>query len=128
MRAGPDGGSGGVRDRGVAAVEFALVLPVLVVLIFLIVSAGSIYLDQLNMQSAVRNAARIGSLNPPMACEVARDELSSNSVGMLGCTLLSDCSAGRIRVQLVSHQVVSIPLVGHKDVTLHATSSYSCSP
>lgn len=76
----------------------------------------------------MRNAARIGSLNPPMACQVARDELSANSVGTLDCSLLSDCSAGRIRVQLVAHQVLSIPLVGNKPVTLHATSSYSCNP
>ena len=103
-------------------------LPILVVLLFTIVIAGSMYVDQLNMQSAVRNAARIGSLNPPMACQIARDELLSNDVGALSCSLLDDCTDGSIRVQLVATQNVSIPVVGDRTVTLHATSSYSCTP
>lgn len=120
MRAlGPD-------DSGVAAVEFALVLPLLVVLLFTIVMAGSVYVDQLQIQSAARNSARIGSVSPSSACSQARTELSTNSVGAVECQLLENCSMGNVKVRLTARQVVSIPIVGSRNVTLQATSSYVC--
>lgn len=116
----------GPDDTGVAAVEFALVLPLLVVLLFTIVMAGSVYVDQLQIQSAARNSARIGSVLPASACAQARAELSTNSVGTIDCQLLENCSTGNVKVRLTARQVVSIPIVGSKDVTLRATSSYVC--
>jgi hypothetical protein len=113
-------------DAGVVAVEFALVLPLLVVLLFTIVIAGSVYIDQLQLQSVVRNAARIGSVAPSVACDRAIDELAGNHVGSIQCQLLEDCTDGNVKVRLVANQVVSIPLVGNRSVTLEATSSYSC--
>ena len=48
-------------ESGAALVEFALVLPLLVMLIFGIVSAGLAYGDHLAMNNAVREGARLGS-------------------------------------------------------------------
>lgn len=78
-------------DGGVVAVEFAVVLPVLVALLFTIVTAGSVFIDQLQLQSVARDAARVASVSPTSACALARTELSGNSVGTLQCTLVSDC-------------------------------------
>lgn len=114
-------------DRGVVAVEFALVLPILVVLLFTIVTAGSIYVDQMHLQSAARDAARVGSLDPTVACDVARAELAGNDVGDLTCEVTSPCSSGTLQVALSSAQEVAIPLVGTRAVTLHASSSFVCS-
>lgn len=45
-------------DRGAAAVEFALVFPILVVILFGIVEFGSVYNAQLQLTSAAREGAR----------------------------------------------------------------------
>lgn len=116
----------GPDDTGVAAVEFALVLPLLVVLLFTIVMAGSVYVDQLQIQSVARNSARIGSVMPDSACGQARAELSTNSVGVVDCQLLETCTTGNVKVRLTARQTMSIPIVGSRDVTLRATSSYVC--
>ena len=122
-RANPD-------DGGVVAVEFALVLPLLIVLLFTVVLGGSVYLDQLHLQSVVRDAARAGSLDSTKACPLAVAELSPNNVGTVRCDVLTTCSLGKgvARIQLTSVQTLSVPLVGDKVVTLHASSSFICAP
>ena len=117
-------------DEGVVAVEFALVLPLLIVLIFTVVLGGSVYLDQLHLQSVVRNAARAGSVDSTKACSIALSELASNDVGAVQCNVLQSCSqsTGVAQIQLTSVQTVSVPLVGDKVVTLHASSSFICAP
>ena len=117
-------------DEGVVAVEFALVLPLLIVLIFTVVLGGSVYLDQLHLQSVARNAARAGSVDAAKACSIALTELASNDVGTVQCNVLKSCtqSTGVAQIQLTSVQTVSVPLVGDKVVTLHASSSFICAP
>lgn len=113
-------------DDGVVAVEFALVLPLLIVLLFTIILGGAVYLDQLQLQSAARNAARAGSVTPTGACNAATAELAGNNVGSVSCELLENCSTGVVRVRLTAQQTVSLPLVGDRNVTLRASSSYAC--
>jgi Flp pilus assembly protein TadG len=120
-------GRRGPNDRGVASVEFALVVPLLVLLLFGLVVAGSVYLDQLNLQSAARNAARAGSISSATACTTAQTELAAQSVGNLQCKVLSTCSTGGFRVELKANRTVTIPLLGDRDVNLTATSTFSCS-
>lgn len=48
------------RRRGGAAIEFALVLPVLLALIFGIIEYGWIFFQQANILSAAREGARLG--------------------------------------------------------------------
>ncbi len=49
------------NERGVSAVEFALVLPILVMLLFGVTTAGLAYNDNLSISNAVREGARFGS-------------------------------------------------------------------
>jgi Flp pilus assembly protein TadG len=49
------------EERGAAAVEFALVLPMLVVLMFGMVWTGLAYSDHVSVTNAVREGARYGS-------------------------------------------------------------------
>ena len=49
------------REDGVAAVEFALVLPILVMLLFGVTSVGLTYSDHLSITNAVREGARLGA-------------------------------------------------------------------
>jgi Flp pilus assembly protein TadG len=57
-------GSGRRSERGAAAVEFALVVPLLLVLLFGTVTAGMAYSDHLGITNAVREGARFGSAMP----------------------------------------------------------------
>ena len=113
-------------DRGVVAVEFALVLPILVVLLFTIILAGSVYVDQLHLQSVARDAARVGAVDPDIACDLALDELSGNEMGQVDCAVVTGCSTGVFKVALSATQDLEIPLVGGRVVTLRASSSFVC--
>ena len=46
--------------RGAAAIEFALVLPIMIALAFGIIEYGWVFFQQANLQSAVREGARMG--------------------------------------------------------------------
>lgn len=47
-------------DRGAAAVEFALVVPILLLLVFGIIDYGAVYADSISARNGVREAARQG--------------------------------------------------------------------
>ncbi len=114
-------------DDGVAAVEFALVLPIFVALLFTIVVSTSVYIDQLQLQSVARDAARSESVSAASGCTVATTELATNAMGNVQCVVNQTCTSGTVRIQLTSTQQVSIPIVGNRTVVLHATSSFVCS-
>ena len=111
-----------------AAVEFALVLPLLVVLLFVIVNGGLVYLDQLHLQSAARDGARVASVDPTQGCSTALASLSGNDVGTTSCELVQDCSQGTAEVRLTSVQSISIPVIGERTVSLDASSTFVCPP
>ena len=125
-RSVPGSRTRGPDDAGVVAVEFALVLPLLIVLLFTIILGGGVYLDQLNLQSAARNGARVGSVTPTSACVAATTDLAGNDVGTVSCEVLDNCTAGKMRLRLTAQQTVPLPIVGDRSVTLRATSSYAC--
>lgn len=127
-RSTPGTAARGSDDAGVVAVEFALVVPLLIVLLFTIILGGSVWLDQMQLQSAARNAARVGAVAPASACAAATTDLAGNDVGRVTCNLLADCTSGTSRVQLTAIQTVDLPLVGERNVTLHASSSFVCNP
>ena len=52
------------RDRGAAAVEFALILPILLLLIGGIIDFGNLYYNQIIVSNAARDGARLVSANP----------------------------------------------------------------
>jgi Flp pilus assembly protein TadG len=57
--------TGRPRDRGAAAVEFALLLPVLLMIVFGIVDFGRAYNAQVTLTQAAREGARLTALNQP---------------------------------------------------------------
>ena len=51
------------RDQGQSLVEFALVIPVLAVIVFAIVQFGFLFAGQIGLANAVRDAARTAAVN-----------------------------------------------------------------
>jgi Flp pilus assembly protein TadG len=77
------------QDRGASAVEFALIVPILIVLVFGIIAFGIIFGQYLSLNNAAREAARFGvvrSLDGPTgrtcADVLARARESVGGVGM----------------------------------------------
>jgi len=113
-------------DGGLAAVEFALVLPVLVALLFGIVVTGLVFIGRMQVQAASREGARAGAVASGHACDAARAQLTNFSSSSVSCTELRDCSTTGSRVQLQVTQNISIPILGDRTVSLDSTSVYAC--
>src|SRR4051794_13790543 len=69
-------------DRGAAAVEFALVTPLLLLMLFGIIDYGIWFADSISARQAVRNVARQGSVGQLGACSPS----SPNPLENLKCT------------------------------------------
>jgi Flp pilus assembly pilin Flp len=75
-------------DSGAAAVEFALVLPILVLILFGIIDYGLFFSNTINAQSGVQTAARqavVGNLDTTCAPPSDASAGTSTDVGELMC-------------------------------------------
>ncbi len=113
-------------DGGLVAVEFALVLPVLVALLFGIVVTGLVFIGRMQVQAASREGARAGAVASGHACDAARAQLANFSSSSVSCTEVRECTTTGSRVQLQVTQTVSIPVLGDRTVSLDSTSVYAC--
>jgi Flp pilus assembly protein TadG len=113
-------------DPGLAAVEFALVLPVLVILLFGMVVAGTVYVDHLRVQSAAHDGARAGALVAGQGCTTALQRIASISGATATCTTPATCPGGTSSVDLRLTETVSIPILGSRIVHLGASSEFQC--
>jgi hypothetical protein len=57
-------------DRGAAAVEFALIMPILIVLVFGTISFGIVFAQKLALGNGAREAARFGVVNERTCSEI----------------------------------------------------------
>src|SRR5690242_14100353 len=73
---GKSGGKRRPNDRGVVAVEFALVLPLLMMVLFGIFTAGLSYTHAIGLTNAVREGARFGATTSATAPTWADDVIS----------------------------------------------------
>jgi Flp pilus assembly protein TadG len=74
-------------ERGAAAVEFALVLPILIVIVFGIINFGIVLAQKASLAGAVRTGARYGSVNAYAAthsCKNVIDKVrdSASTIGI----------------------------------------------
>jgi Flp pilus assembly protein TadG len=86
----------GAADRGAAAVEMALLLPLLLVLVFGIVDFGRALNQQITLTSAAREGARLAALSQPNVVprtQTAAAPLTGVAVAVTACTAGSTLDA-----------------------------------
>jgi Flp pilus assembly pilin Flp len=84
------------RDEdGAAAVEFALVMPILLWLVFGIISFGAVFAQYLAISNAARQAARFGSV-ADRTCDniVAEARSASTTIGLKGSDVVVTVTRG----------------------------------
>lgn len=115
-------------DAGLAAIEFALIVPLIVVLLFAVITAGTAAAGQLSLQAAARDGARAEAVMPNSGCSTAIDRLADSSavVGDISCNTAVSCPGDRNNIEISANRTVSIPLLGDRIVTLSASASYEC--
>ena len=82
----------GARDRGAAAVEFAIMLPLLLLLLFGIIDFGRALNAQVTITQAAREGARLDALNQPNV--VGRTQAAATGLSGVGVNIVSVCPPG----------------------------------
>ena len=70
-------------DDGAAAVEFALILPILLLLVFGIIQFGLVFAQLLALNNASRQASRTGVVNLS-TCSTVMDQVTNGTAGAIG--------------------------------------------
>ena len=80
------------KDRGAAVVEFALLLPVLLLLLFGIIDFGRALNAQITITQAAREGARLVALNQPNV--VSRTQAAAVGLSPVSASVTSSCPPG----------------------------------
>src|SRR5580704_13840340 len=84
----------GVRDRGAAAVEFALCLPILLLLVFGIIDFGRALNAQITLTQAAREGVRLAALGYTSAAVQARAQTAAPELSGISVTIAASCPPG----------------------------------
>jgi Flp pilus assembly protein TadG len=125
------------RERGASAVEFALVAPILILLVFGIFQFSIVYNRQQGLHAAAREGARIASLPQTTSSEIndrvmaALDGIQFDTPPSITITPASGqpCNqrAGQtVKVVVEATTSVDIPLWGQQGVTLTGRGEFRC--
>jgi len=110
-------------DRGAAAVEFALVLPVLVLLLFGIIEFGLVFDAQLTITHAAREGARVASVGGNVASAVAAQTSGLTGVTYTLTPVTNSPTRGSYYEVTVRYTYpLDIPLWGSRSLPLKSTA------
>ena len=116
------------RDRGQAAVEFAIALPLVIMLLLGILQVLVVARDQLAVELAARDGARAASV---AADPVAAAESGANAaITLRPLTVAATISSGRVTVTVSHTNTTRVPLIGAMigDVSLSASVTLAREP
>lgn len=117
-------------ERGAAAVEFALVLPLLMTLVFGIVSFGQAYNAKLGLTHAAREAARTVAISGDVS-DASAATLAA-APGMSGISVSTSPASGTctpglpVTVTATKPFTIDIPLLPSASVTLTGKGVMQC--
>lgn len=124
-------------DGGAAAVEFALLLPIVLIVIFGIIDFGRAFNAQLALNAGAREGARVLALNTGDATSATQNgatPLMNVSVSPISCTTSTDSYASVTASYAFSYITPLSPLMQligasalTSPITLHATGTFRCS-
>jgi len=120
------------RDRGAVAAEFALMIPVLLMLIFGMVQLGLTYQRQSAVHAAAREGARVASLpttTTNQACARSAAALAGTGfTAVPNCNVVGDCSGAStsVVVTITVPNTIEIPFYGTSTFTLTGVGDFRC--
>lgn len=125
------------RQDGAAAIEMAIVLPILVLLVFGIIQWSIAYNRSQGLHAAAREGARVGSLPSTTQSEIVSrvhdaldGVLPDPTKAAVTVTPATDrpcnLSDGRVTVKVALNHNIDIPLWGVKTVTLTGSGEFKC--
>ena|SRR6056297_575878 len=114
------------RDRGAVLVEFALIVPLLLILLVGIIEFGRAYNTQIALQGAAREGARALALgdSATAAVEASRGGVAMTVSSTSGCP--SGDSDAFATVTTTTSFSFGIPFVTLSTTSLNATASMRC--
>ena len=104
---GTRGPNAGWRERGAAAVELAVIMPLLLLFIAGIVDFGRFFMTEIQLTNAVREGARVAVIGETPANVILRTTTAAPVVAGLVVTMPQQCPSG-----------------GGGDVTVRATGDF----
>ena len=118
------------RDHGAAMVEFAFILPILVLLLVGIIQFGLAYSAQVSIQGAAREGARALALGEPnnvvdAAVYGAAGSATVTAINKSGCPTPPDSSKSAT-VTVNATFTFSIPFINLGTRTFYATARMRC--
>jgi Flp pilus assembly protein TadG len=90
------------RDRGSVAVEFALLLPVLLLIIFGTIDFGRAINAQITLTEAAREGARLASFGDSSSVVTARVDTAASALPSVPVVTVTTCTAGSTADGVVS--------------------------
>ena len=116
-------------EGGAAAVEFALVMPILVLLISGIIGFGVVFAQQLALSNSVRQAARAAVVSNGLTCQAMADQARTDATTMFVTTANVGVSVQRRTTAGVTSSPCGLPANkpcagGQLDDTLVVTGTY----
>jgi Flp pilus assembly protein TadG len=116
------------RDRGQAAVELAVCLPLLFVFLLGIVQLVVIVRDQLAIQLAAHEAARAAAVAAPF--DAAARGAATHAVTLRPLLVATDLSASSVTVTVSHVTRTDVPMIGAflPDITVTATATMALEP
>jgi Flp pilus assembly protein TadG len=119
-------------ERGAIAAEFAIILPILVLLIFGMIQFGLAYQRQEAVHAAAREGARVASLpttSTADACARSAEALAGTGfTATPSCSVTNNCStsAGNVTVTVVVSNTMEIPFFGTQTFDLTGIGDFRC--
>jgi Flp pilus assembly protein TadG len=115
------------RERGVAALELGLILPILILLFFGMVEFGRGYNAKITVTHAAREGVRALAINPDNTS--AAEGIAIARAGALAVTASASsgaCPGGTVAMTVSHAFTYDIPLFGSQSIDLSSTAEMRC--